>query len=417
MFLKKFFGSGAVTIVNALRALAINKLLALFLTPAAFACVGQFLNLMAAGQGCSSLALQNGWTSLSAKNAGNEKELLGIWRGGVRITTFASIVTFAVMAMFCFMAPLEKFFPGMNPRLVQAAILFAMPGILSTNVITIISSTFVGLGENRKWALVNVTSSLWQVLWVAAFLYTGRLSVLSIIATQSVLGALFAALLARKTKFRLKYVWSTALDIRKPWFSFALMGIVPMVLSPVVLTIVRTSVDGAFGHNAAGLWQSVWKFSDCIFMVMAAVLTVTVLPAVSRAKDRAEFIKAFYPKLFFILCFSLLLVVTLFLGRNFFVPLLFSNAYLGAADFMHWQLVGDFFRTGGFAFALVLIARQEMKKFVLTEIAGETFLAVGALVGMKYFCFSAPMMAYAAENFLYFLLTGVLVWRLEWKTP
>ena len=43
---KLFFGSGSVTLFNTLRAFVINKLLAVFLPPAAFACVGQFMNWM-----------------------------------------------------------------------------------------------------------------------------------------------------------------------------------------------------------------------------------------------------------------------------------------------------------------------------------------------------------------------------------
>lgn len=50
MFVKSFLGSGAVTAFNALRAFAINKLLAVFLPPAAFACVGQFMNLLTIGR-------------------------------------------------------------------------------------------------------------------------------------------------------------------------------------------------------------------------------------------------------------------------------------------------------------------------------------------------------------------------------
>ena len=60
-YTKLFAGSGAVTLFNALRAFAINKLLAVFLPPAMFACVGQFLNFMSIGQATSSLAMQNGW--------------------------------------------------------------------------------------------------------------------------------------------------------------------------------------------------------------------------------------------------------------------------------------------------------------------------------------------------------------------
>lgn len=426
-FLKGFVGSGAVTFFNALRALSINKLLAVFLPPAAFACVGQFLNIMTIGQATSSLAMQNGWTSLTAKYKGNEKELLGIWRGGLRVTTFASIFTFIGLILFSFLAPLNTLFPdndlfrtvsGSIPvNKLQIALLFALPGIFATNVITIISSALVGLGETRKWAIVNILTSLWQILWVAFFLYTGKMGFLSVIATQSIFAAVIAAIITSRTRFRLKQIWSTAKDTRKPWMSYALMGIVPMILSPIVLTIIRSGVDVRFGHDAAGIWQSVWKFSDFIFMVMSAVLTVTLLPKISAAKSKDEFNRTFFPKFLFVLGFSLVMIAVLFFGRGFFVPLLFSKAYLGAADYMQWQLVGDFFRTGGFALALVLIARSETKKFIGVEILGEVLLAGGSIVAMKYLEFNGPMVAYAAENVLYFLVTFFLVWRLKWNTP
>ena len=163
-FAKLFAGSGAVTLVNAIRAFAINKLLAIFLPPAAFACVGQFLNLMTIGQATSSLALQNGWTALTAQNKNSKEKLLGIWRGGLRLTTFASLFTFVAALLFCFMAPLDTLLPGIPTRLAQAAILFALPGIFATNIITITAAVMNGLDENRKWATINIASSIWQVL-------------------------------------------------------------------------------------------------------------------------------------------------------------------------------------------------------------------------------------------------------------
>lgn len=417
--LKSMTKAGGVTLCNALRAFAINKLLAVFLPPAAFACVGQFLNLMSIGQATSSLALQNGWTSLTAQNKDDEKKLLGIWRGGVRLTTFATIFTCVAAVLFCFMAPLETLFPGMHTRLVQAAILFALPGILAMNVITIVSSTLIGLGENNKWAAVNMVASLWQIVWVAFFLYTGHLSVLSIIATQSIVAAFFAMRIASRAGFSLKRVWSTPLDDRGPWLSYALMGIVPMILTPVILTVIRTGVDMNFGHDAAGIWQSVWKLSDFIFMIISAVLSVVLLPKVSVVRDKPEFNRVFYPQLALVMGLALVVVAALFLGRGIVVPLLFSKAYLGAVDYMTYQLVGDFFRTGGFALALVLIARRETKKFLSVEILCGIFLAVSSLVCMRMDAigFHGPMMGYAMENALYFIVMFVMVRRIKWNTP
>jgi PST family polysaccharide transporter len=416
-FAKLFAGSGAVTLFNALRAFAINKLLAVFLPPAAFACVGQFLNLMNIGQATSSLALQNGWTALTAQNKDKREKLLGIWRGGLRLTTFASLFTFVVALLFCFMAPLEVLLPGVPVRLAQAAILFALPGILATNIITITAAVMNGLGENRKWATINMVASIWQVLWVAFFLYTGRLSVLSIIATQSVVAAIFAIQVASRAGFSVKYIWKTTLDTRGPWLSYALMGLIPMVLAPVVLTFIRTIVGMRFGGDAAGIWQSVWKVSDFLFMAMSAILTVILLPRVSPQMTRQDFFAMFHPLLLRIMGISLAMVSALYFGRSILVQVLFSQAYMGAVDYLPIQLVGDFFRSGGFALALVLIARAETKKFLVVEIASELLLAVGTYVGIRMFGFNGPMMAYAFENFVYIVALYIVVRRLKWNTP
>ena len=416
-YTKLFAGSGAVTLFNAFRAFAINKLLAVFLPPAAFACVGQFLNLMTFGQATSSLALQNGWTALTAQSKGDREKLLGVWRGGLRLTTFASLFTFIATVLFCFMAPLERFLPGVPQRLAQAAVLFALPGIFATNIITISAAVMNGLGENRRWATINIVASIWQVLWVAFFLYTGRLSVLSIIATQSVVAAFFAIRVVSQAGFSVRQIWKTALDTRGPWLSYALMGLVPMALTPVVLTVMRMLVASNFGIDAAGIWQSVWKVSDFLFMVMSAILTVIILPRVSVKMSRASFFELFHPLLLRIMGISLVMVVALYFGRGILVQVLFSSAYMGAVDYLPLQLVGDFFRAGGYALALVLIARAETAKFIVVEIGSEIFLALGTFVGIKYFDFNGPMLAYAVENFLYLVTLYVLVWRLKWNTP
>ena len=416
-FSKLFAGSGAVTLFNALRAFAINKLLAVFLPPAMFACVGQFLNLMSIGQATSSLALQNGWTALTAQNKNSTDKLLGVWRGGLRLTTFASLFTFIVALLFCFMAPLQTLLPGVPTRLAQAAILFALPGIFATNVITIAAAVMNGLGENRKWALINIVTSMWQVVWVAFLLYMRQLSVLSIIATQSVVAAFFAIQIARRAGFSVKRIWKTALDTRGPWMSYALMGIIPMVASPVVLTFMRTTIANHFGCDAAGIWQSVWKVSDFLFMAMSAILTVILLPRVSPQMSRSDFFKMFHPLLLRIMGIALVMIAVLYLGRSILVQVLFSQAYMGAVDYLPIQLVGDFFRAGGFALALVLIARRETVAFLATEIGAEILLAVGTFVGIRFVEFNAPMLAYAFENLAYFIVLYVLVWRLKWNTP
>lgn len=408
-------GSGMVTFLNALRVFVVNKLLAVFLPPASFACVGQFMNFMTMGQATSSLALQNGWVSLTAQNRDNLEQLRGVWRGGFRLTTYASIFTFAVALVLCFTVPLERFFPGIHPRLVQAAIIFALPGVLATNVITITASVMNGLGHYRRWALINMVSSLWQMLWVAFFIYTGRLSVLSIVATQSIIAGVFAGQIAARAGFSLSEIRKTALDIRLPWASFALMGIVPMILTPVVLTFMRSTIGTNLGWNAAGIWQGIWKISDFFTAFFSAILGVIILPKVSAKMAKSEFWGLFRPILLKTILLALVAVVILYFGRSLLVAVMLSSAYAGAADYISVQLLGDFFRVGGWALGLVLIARRETKKFLMLEICSQLVLATSTYFFVKLYEFNGPMMAYALENFLTLVASFILVSRLEWS--
>ena len=413
-FWKAFMGSGMVTFLNALRVFVVNKLLAMFLPPSAFACVGQFMNFMTMGLATSSLALQNGWVSLSAQNKDNLEQLKGVWRGGFRLTTFASIFTFAVALVLCFTVPLESFFPGIHPRLVQAAIIFALPGVFATNIITITASVMNGLGHYRRWALINMVSSLWQMLWVAFFLYSGRLSVLSIVATQSVVAGIFAAQIASRAGFSLREIRKSALDIRVPWLSYALMGIVPMLLSPVVLTFMRQTVGDNLGWDAAGIWQGIWKISDFLTAFFSAILGVIILPRVSAKMTKSEFWGMFRPIFLKTMLLALVAVLILYFGRSLLVAVMLSSSYAGAADYLPVQLLGDFFRVGGWALGLVLIVRRETKKFLTLEICSELVLALSTYAFVKLYEFNGPMMAYALENFLTLVASFVLVCRLKW---
>ncbi len=414
---KLFFGSGSVTLFNTLRAFVINKLLAVFLPPAAFACVGQFMNWMNVGQATSSLAMQNGWVSLTAQNKDNLKKLHGVWCGGFRLTTFATVFTCVAAAIFCFAAPLEKLLPGVHPRLAQAAILFALPGILATNIVTICSSVMNGLGLVRRWALIQIVASLFQMLWVAFFLYTGHLSVLSIIATQSVVAGFFAARVASRAGFNVKTFRQSVLDIRGPWLSYAVMGLVPMIVAPLVLMFVRSLVGSELGWNAAGIWQGVYKISDFFASIFSAILGVLILPRISREMTRESFRKEFYPIFLRMIGFTFVFCIAIYFGRDLVVAILLSSTYAPAADYMPIQLLGDFFRSGGWCLGMVLIARRETMAFLIIEVGANLLFAVGTFVGVRFFEMQGPMLAYAFENFVTLVALAITVRRLKWNTP
>jgi PST family polysaccharide transporter len=252
------------------------------------------------------------------------------------------------------------------------------------------------------------------MLWVAFFLYSGRLSVLSIVATQSVVAGIFAAQIASRAGFSLREIRKSALDIRAPWLSYALMGIVPMLLSPVVLTFMRQTVGDNLGWDAAGIWQGIWKISDFLTAFFSAILGVIILPRVSAKMTKSEFWGMFRPIFLKTMLLALVAVLILYFGRSLLVAVMLSSSYAGAADYLPVQLLGDFFRVGGWALGLVLIVRRETKKFLTLEICSELVLALSTYAFVKLYEFNGPMMAYALENFLTLVASFVLVCRLKW---
>lgn len=419
---KKFWklcsGSFFVTIVKTALAFCVNKFLAVFLGPSAFACVAQFQNFVAIGQGASSLALQNGWVSLSAREKNNSEKLFGLWRGGFRLMVFGLWGLLFLGVLFAFFAPLEKFFPGIPLMYSRAAVLFALPGIAASNVSLVCLSVLNGLGAYRRWAILSLSISFIQCAWVVLLLYFHAFSLLAIIATQSILTVLIAIPLARSAGFSFKVLTSSIArerEDRKPWIRFMAMGLLPMILSPLALLIVRETLAKRFGWEAAGVWQGAFRISDFFSVGVSSVASVVLLPKISEVVLRSEFQKIFYPLLLRVLLCVLCCAFFFFLFREWLVSLFLSREFFFAAKILPFQLLGDFFRAGGFCCAMALIASQETKKFLTAEIISQFAFPFLSIFLLSWAGIFAPSIAYAIENAIYFLLTLFLVRKISWK--
>lgn len=186
-FWKESAISAVATFVRIAASFVTNKFLAALAGPVGFAVIGQLQNLISIGQGTSSLALQNGWVSLTARYKNQEKKLGPIWRGGFRLSVYASIASAIFFVLFAFIAPLDSLFPGVPRRYIQAAILFAIPGFVALTVSMVASSVMNGLADYRRWSAITIGTSALNCLWVVLMIQTKSLSVLGAVATQSVL--------------------------------------------------------------------------------------------------------------------------------------------------------------------------------------------------------------------------------------
>ena len=414
-FWKESAISAVATFVRIAASFITNKFLAALAGPAGFAVIGQLQNLINVGQGTSSLALQNGWVSLTARYKNEEKELGPIWRGGFRLSVYASIASAIFFVLFAFIAPLDSLFPGVPMRYMQAAILFAVPGFVALTVSMVSSAVMNGLSDYRRWAAITVGTSVLNCLWVVLMIQTKSLSVLGAVATQSVLSCFYALFLAWKGGFTYKRFSARLKPNFKIWRGYALMGIIPMVVSPVLYFFVRSFLGKSFGWDVAGFWQGAMRISDFFNVGFSSVLGVVLLPRLSAASSPEEFHRTLKRLLAYVLAFALVAVLAMFFLRDVLIVFALSKDFLPLSSLVPMQFVGDFFKAGCWCLGMALIARKETLAYLSVEIGADILFAVLTVLGANFLGYPSPFIAYAAENFICLLALMIVLRRLSWK--
>ncbi len=414
-FLKESALSGIATFVRIVASFVTNKFLASIAGPVGFAVIGQLQNLINVGHGASSLALQNGWVSLTAKFRDREKELGPVWRGGFRLSVYASIASAIFFVLFAFIAPLEKWFPGVPVRYMQAALLFAVPGSIAMTVSMICSSVMNGLSDYRRWAFITMGTSALNCLWVILMICTKSLSVFGAVATQSVVSCFYAVFLAWKGGFQYKRFSAHLKPNFKIWRGYALMGLVPMLAVPVLAFWVRSFLGRSFGWDIAGYWQGATRISDFFNVGFSSVLGVVLLPRLAACTS-SEVFRLKLSRLFAcVLSLAFVATLLMVLLREQVVVIALSKDFLPLAELIPLQFAGDFFKAGCWCLGMALIARKETVAFLSVEVGSEVLFAVLTVAGSAFVGYHAPFMAYAVENAICLAVLFVLLRRLSWK--
>ncbi len=418
--MKIFSGSVLVTGIKLFCSLVLNKIFALFLGPAGFALIGQFQNLISMGFAASSLSLQNGWVSLTAKSAEDRAALAPLWRAGLQMTMAASLlVSLLILVLVQSDTLFLMLFPESPVMENRALLLFAIPGILSLIVVTICQSVANGLGDYRRFALLSIFASVSQCFWGFIFLKTSSWNLFAVIGTQSLLAAVFSLWLCRRTWKNCGPVSGSGAQKKdfRIWLPFIAMGLLPAILFPLVQMLTRSVVANHLGWDSAGLWQGVFRISDAFNVLFSSVFGVLILPHFSRISEVPDFYIRLKKILVRVLGLSALCILFFILFRSLILRLLFTEDFVVMAPYLPIQLLGDFFRSGCWCLGIVLVARRAAKPFLLIELFSQFLFLSVSVAGISYFGIHAPFLAYAAENGISFVILFFTVRKLVWKRP
>jgi len=190
--------------------------------------------------------------------------------------------------------------------------------------------------------------------------------------------------------------------------SFTLMLMTSAVTFPVVEIIIRQMLIGSAGYSAAGVWQGAIKLSSAYLGFFSIFLAYYFMPMISRLEVKREIGLV-------TLKFTILMAMVfgvgggvLYIGREFFIPLILSSSFKSLDDVIVFQLIGDFFKVLSYVIGFVAVAKAATKLYIVSELVQNAlFLLLSLLMLKVYPDTKGVMIGYAISYVIYFIVVVV----------
>ncbi|WP_289239388.1 oligosaccharide flippase family protein [Pseudomonas sp. FEMGT703P] len=154
-------------------------------------------------------------------------------------------------------------------------------------------------------------------------------------------------------------------DAVRRFLSVALPSLLSLMFTLGCVLVVRARAVHLYGLEGAGQFDAAWSISAMYLALFLTSLQSYLLPELGKIEGGAALHSALSRAFHFALMLSLPLVVVLVVFKPLVINLLFSKEFMPALDVLRWVLLGDFVRVLGWIISTTLIARADMKGFVL----------------------------------------------------
>lgn len=400
--------NGTATAARLAAALAVNKLLALYVGPAGFGVIGQFQSLMSMVTAAAGGVFASGVTKLTAEHAGQPEVQLGFLRSSLTLGLAGAGASALVLLLFG--QTLATRLLG-DASLVGAILwLAAASGMLALN--TVLLAALSGMKKVRAFVAASIAGSVLgaasAALLVPAYGLYGGLIALPI---GQALSAVATALLfrrARPVRWR-ELIGRVQPQARRSLGGFALMAATTAVAVPVSQLVVREGLTRIGGAELAGLWQAMWKLSETHLMLLTTTLSLYFLPRLAEISDGAELRREVASGYRFVVPLVAATALSIYLLRQPLTLLLFTPEFLPLAQALGWQLLGDVLKIASWVPAFTMISHARVRLYIGTELLFSVVVATACLLGADRFGLAGAGAGYAVTYALYWL---VIHWQL-----
>lgn len=391
--------------------LALNKILAVLVGPAGYALMGQLQNVVTMLTAVASAGVTTGVTKYTAEYGDDPQRQHRIWGTATRLGLFGALVLgIGVMALSPQLSVIILHSSAYTDVfvLVGACLLFF---VLNAHLLSILN----GKKEVGLFVVANIAGSFLALLITIALAKSyGLEGALIALAVNQSASFLFTLWLCHRTTWFSMGALLHAIDRTSMHrlFQFTLMALCTSAVGPIFQMLIRGHLLTDFGTSAAGNWEALTRISNLYLMFLTTPLSVYYLPKLAELTTKADIRAEMWRVLCFILPPALLMALTLYLLRNWMIPLLFSAEFLTLASLMPWQLIGDVLRVCAWLLSFFLLSKSMIRLFISSEIAFNIILLfVTTVLTSRYGVDGAPM-AYAACYGIYVIVMSSIIFNI-----
>lgn len=386
--------------------LLISKYFAVVFAEEGLAVLMHFLNFVALLSFLPLEGVHRAWLSMAAKDRHFRTE---IWYAAFFWDSVLFVAIIAVPTLFV------QHFTGLF-RWDAAQYFAVLASVLAYIFVHLFSQYFLWSKQYARYAGVHV---LLSVASYAAVWWAGRFGDLSFVLTTMAI-SYWLPLLAgvwwqRGVAWLPVRRWLLAFYAEyKTYWQFILVAILAMLLDRLLSFEVRLWAIRQFGMSDTAYWQALVRVSELMMGLLAAFLSAAYYPIACEMPDGQR--AWLYTRRQLYIAFPLLAVILLgvWLSRWQWLPLFFDTSFVQAAEWAHWQLLGDFFQFAAFWGGLLLLARQALLSYLALQLlwAVVYLVCLGALYTSKGVL--ALPLSHAISHLIYI---GILYAYIVWKRP
>jgi O-antigen/teichoic acid export membrane protein len=402
--LKIFSLNGIATIIRVVFNLLLIKTMAFKLGTTGMAYFGQLTSLLSIVSIVSTAGITNGIVKYTAEFKKNKKLLLQYINSANRISIVVSLVNAILLIAFSSIISDNLFGDTKYFWVIISFGLILLFYVLSTIVIAILN----GFGEYTKVikinVLYNIISNSFSILSTFFWGLEGALFSIAISQFFQFTVALFFVN-KKYDNFFIKGYRIRLSNVFLKYRSFAIMSFFSAICIPLSLMFIKQIIIKYISINDAGIYEGLLKISNVYLGIISTTLTFYFLPRFASANE-IEIKNDLYLSFKVIMPCALFLLMCVFLVKDILIVTFLSAEFLKIKYIIGWQLIGDFFRISSYLFAILLVAKNKVKRHIIFEVFYALTFVGTSLFFIKYKDLNLIPLSYAISTFLVF---GLLV--------